>query len=107
MPGNNSGRRQPGNSAVPSTVGRLGVDGFWVGDYGGGGPGRPPCWRTLKESCKGLGSVSLKINNQQTHTPRKGLDPVTYKNEYFTQTLRRSGRQQTGLVLAFNRLTHR
>jgi hypothetical protein len=51
--------------------------------------------------------VSLKINNQQTHTPRKGLDPVTYKNEYFTQTLRRSGRQQTGLVLAFNRLTHR
>ncbi len=36
MPGNNSGRRQPGNSAVPSTVGRLGVDGFWVGDYGVG-----------------------------------------------------------------------
>jgi hypothetical protein len=39
MPGNNSGRRQPGNSAVPSTVGRLGVNGFWVGDYrilGGG-----------------------------------------------------------------------
>ena len=70
MPGNNSGRRQPGNSAVPSTVGRLGVDGFWVGDYGGGGPGRPPCWRTLEESCKGLGSVSLKINNQHTHTPR-------------------------------------
>jgi len=35
MPGNNSGRRQPGNSAVPSTVGRLGVNGFWVGDYGG------------------------------------------------------------------------
>ena len=23
------------NSAVPSTAGRLGVDGFWVGDYGG------------------------------------------------------------------------
>ena len=67
MPGNNSGRRQPGNSAVPSTVGRLGVDGFWIRDYGGGGPGRPPCWRTLKESCKGLGSVSLK-NKQLTHT---------------------------------------
>ena len=32
----------------------------------GGGPGRPPCWRTLKESRKGLGSVSLKINNQHT-----------------------------------------
>jgi hypothetical protein len=37
-----------------------------TGDYGGG-PGRPPCWRTLKESCKGLGSVSLKINNRHTH----------------------------------------
>jgi len=23
---------------------------------------------TLKESCKGLGSVSLKINNQHTHS---------------------------------------
>ena len=33
---NTSGRRQPGNSAVPSTVGRLGVDGFWMRDYGGG-----------------------------------------------------------------------
>ena len=68
MPGNKSGRRQPGNSAVPSTVGRLGVDGFWVRDYGGGVPGRPPCWRTLKESRKGLVSVSLKINNQHTQT---------------------------------------
>jgi hypothetical protein len=36
------------------------------GGLRGGGPGRPPCWRTLKESCKGLGSVSLKINNQHT-----------------------------------------
>jgi len=26
-----------------------------VGDSGGG-PGRPPCWRTLQASCKGLGS---------------------------------------------------
>ncbi len=34
----------------------------------GGGPGRPPCWRTLEESCKGLGSVSLK-KKQPTHTP--------------------------------------
>ena len=25
--------------------------------------------RTLKESCNGLGSVSLKINNQHTHSP--------------------------------------
>ena len=65
MPGNNSGRRQPGNSAVPSTVGRPGVDRFWMGDYGGGGG--LPCWRTLEESCKGFGSVSLKINHQNTH----------------------------------------
>jgi len=36
MPGNNSGLSHPGNSAVPSTVVRLGVDGFWVRDYGGG-----------------------------------------------------------------------
>jgi hypothetical protein len=33
----------------------------------GRGPSRPPFWRTLKESCKGLGSVSLKINTQHTH----------------------------------------
>jgi hypothetical protein len=26
-----------------------------------------PFWRTLKESCKGLGSVTLKINTQHTH----------------------------------------
>ena len=68
MPGNNAGRSQPCISAVPSTVGRLGVDGFWMRDYAGGGPGRPPCWRTLEESSKGLGSVSLKINNQHSHT---------------------------------------
>ena len=34
--------------------------------------GKPPCWRTLEESCKGLGSVSLRINNQHTHTPESG-----------------------------------
>ena len=37
----------------------------------GGGPGRPPCWRTLKESrnlIEGLGSVSLKINTTTTAT---------------------------------------
>ncbi len=65
MPGNNSGRRHPGNSAVPSTVGRLGVDRFWIRFYGW--EVRVACWRTLKESCEGLGSVSLKINNQHTH----------------------------------------
>jgi hypothetical protein len=33
----------------------------WIVDGGlrGGGPGRSPFWRTPKESCKGLGSVSL------------------------------------------------
>jgi hypothetical protein len=38
------------------------------GTTGGGGPGRPPFWRTLEESCKGLGSVTsgLKINTQHT-----------------------------------------
>ena len=43
------------------------MDTFWMG-LRGGGPGKPPFWRTLEESCKGLGSVSLKINNQHTHT---------------------------------------
>ena len=33
----------------------------------GGGPGRPLFWRTLEESCKGLGSVTFKINTQHTH----------------------------------------
>ena len=33
----------------------------------GGGPSRPPFCRTLKESCKGLVSVSLK-NKHSTHT---------------------------------------
>jgi len=32
-----------------------------------GGPGRPPFGRTLEESCKGLGSVTLQINTQHTH----------------------------------------
>ena len=40
----------------------------------GGGPGRPPFWRTLKESCKELDSVALKINTQHTHTGRLGSD---------------------------------
>ena len=36
------------------------------------GPGRPPCWCTLKESCKGLGSVSLKIKTLNTHVQTRG-----------------------------------
>ena len=46
----------------------------WILGQGlrGGGPGRPLCWRTMEESCKGLGSVSLKINTQHTlHTLHK------------------------------------
>jgi hypothetical protein len=38
----------------------------------GGGPGKPPCWRTLEESCKGIGSVSLK-NKQPSQTRGKRL----------------------------------
>ena len=61
-PGNNSGRRQTGftccavNGRPPGRRWILG-EGLRVG-----GPGRPPCWRTLKESrnlTEGLGSVSL------------------------------------------------
>ena len=60
--GNNSGRRQPGftccavNGKPPGRRWILG-EGRRVG-----GPGRPPCWRTLKESrnlTEGLGPVSL------------------------------------------------
>jgi hypothetical protein len=61
-------------------------------DYGGG-PSRPPFWRTLKESCKGLGSVSLKINTQHTQAAllahagesRKGLIG-DLKNKHSTHT---------------------
>ena len=44
--------------------------GILGGGLRGGGPGRSPFWRTLEESCKGLGSVTLKINTQQTHDLR-------------------------------------
>jgi hypothetical protein len=37
------------------------------GSLRGGGPSRSPFWRTPEESCKGLGSVSLK-NKNSTHT---------------------------------------
>ena len=65
------------NRAVAVWVGRLGGDGFWMGDYGGGGPSRSPFWRTPKESCKGLGSMSLKINTQ--HTPLHRQDSAEIK----------------------------
>ena len=41
----------------------------------GGGPGRPPFWRTPISPRKGLGPVTLKINNQ--HTPPS---PYTYSS---------------------------
>jgi hypothetical protein len=34
----------------------------------GGGPSRSPFWRTPKESWKGLGSVTFKINTQHTRS---------------------------------------
>ena len=38
----------PGMRALQAVYIRpLGGEGFWKGDYGGGGPGRPPFWRTL------------------------------------------------------------
>ena len=37
----------------------------WILDRGGV-PSRSPFWRTPEESCKGLGSLSLKINTQHT-----------------------------------------
>jgi hypothetical protein len=40
-------------------------------DYGG--PSRSPFWRTPEESCKGLGSVILKINTQHTHDDGLGF----------------------------------
>jgi len=54
------------NSATPSVSGVTGRRRILDRGLRGGGPGRPPCWRTLKESCKGLGSVSLKINHSST-----------------------------------------
>jgi hypothetical protein len=38
----------------------------WSGTTGGQGPGRPPFGARRKESCKGLGSVTFKINTQHT-----------------------------------------
>jgi len=63
MPGDNSGRK-PTRAIEPRY---MGSNGFWVEDYGGGCPSRPPFWRTLEESCSGLGSVTFK-NKQSTHT---------------------------------------
>jgi hypothetical protein len=52
----------------------------WILDEGlrGGGPSRSPFWRMPEESCKGLGSVSLKINTQHTQTPHFGLEEYSW-----------------------------
>ena len=76
MPGNNSGRRQPGNSAVPSTVGSLDVDGFWVRDYGGGVRVSHPVGARWRSPIRGSARCPQKINNQ--HTPEKlPFEPCT------------------------------
>ena len=65
MPGNNSGRR-PTWAIEPRyrPPGQRGILGAGLR----GGPSRSPFWRTPEESCKGLGSVSLKNNKLSTHT---------------------------------------
>ncbi len=65
---------QSGFSHVTLGIGRLGSEGFWVSDYRGGVPGRPPFWRTLNRTVKGLTPVALKINTR--HTYAKARDAV-------------------------------
>ena len=84
MPGHNSGRNCFRTRAIEPRYRPPGQQ--WILGEGlrGGDPGKPPCWRTLEESCKGLGSVSLKINTQRTHAllpeeSRNGLGSVTLK----------------------------
>jgi len=62
----------PGPRRWSFGIGRLGSNGFWMGDYGGGGLGRTPFWRTLEESCKGLGKVTMK-KKKTTNTTHGGL----------------------------------
>jgi hypothetical protein len=55
MPGNNSGLSHPARPPGQQSLGKgLGSEGFWIGDYGGGSPGRPPFWRTLMSPVRGL-----------------------------------------------------
>jgi hypothetical protein len=62
-------------------IGRLGSEGFWVRNYGGGGSGcRPPFWRTPVEPHKGLGPVTLQTPETYTckwHTPHTVTVTVT------------------------------
>ena len=61
----------------------------WIlgGGLRGGGPGRPPCWRTLKESCKGLGSVCK--NKHSTNTPSLGFFFLCFPPYFFPRTRQR------------------
>ncbi len=72
MPGNNPGWSQQPTRAIEPRHRPPGQR--WILDEGllGGGPSRSPFWRTPEESCKGLGSVTLKINTQHTHCLREG-----------------------------------
>ena len=66
MPGNNSGRPTRTIESRHRPPGQR-----WILDGGlrGGGPSRSPFWRTLVESCQGLGSVTLKKTLNTHRTP--------------------------------------
>jgi len=61
MPGNDSGLSKTRAIEPPGQRGILG------GGLRGGGPGRPPFWRTPIKPRKGLGPVPLEINTLDTH----------------------------------------
>jgi len=71
MPGHNSGRNCFRTRAIEPRYRPPGQQ--WILGEGlrGGGPSRSPFWRTPEESCKGLGSVTLK-KKQSTHTLESG-----------------------------------
>ena len=54
------------------TTGRPGPGQRWILDRGlrEGGPSTPPFWHTPEESCKGLGSVTLKYKHSTTNRTR-------------------------------------
>ena len=68
--------------------------------YGGGGPGRPPFWRTLVSPARGLNPVSLKINTRHTQS-------VTQQQRRFRPSWRIDGCESSslGLSRATNRLS--
>jgi hypothetical protein len=60
MPGNDSGLSKTRAIEPPGQRGILG------GGLRGGGPGRPPFWRTPIKPRKGLGPVPLEIKTRHT-----------------------------------------